>query len=385
MKKVLVTGSNGFLGRNLCVALGRQKNVEILRFDVENDVGELEQYLKDADFIFHLAGVNRPKDESEFTEGNTNLTRTLCEMAESHGSTAPILFSSSTQAESDNAYGRSKKAAEDVLIEHASRSGVPILIYHFPNLFGKWSNPDYNSVVSTFCYNIAHDLPIKVSDPAHVVTFAYIDDVVEECLRQALGTGRWSLGDGRGLEPREPTQHYYEVAETYSVSLGRLAGLIKAFLTVRDGGAMPDLSDPFTKKLYATFLSYYDTDAFAYPVVLKTDNRGWLFELIKSEQFGQIFVSTTHPGITRGNHGHDTKVEKFCVIQGKGIIRFRHVVTNEIAEYEVSGENIQIVDIPPGYTHSIENIGETEMITLFWASEIFNPDEPDTYFEPVLL
>jgi len=444
MKSILVTGSDGFLGRNLCVALQRLEGVKLLRFDVQNSFEELEQQVSQADFIFHLAGVNRPKEEKEFAEGNTDLTRILCGFAEKHCSKAPILLSSSTQAESDNAYGKSKRAAEEALIDYSKKTGVPVLVYRFPNLFGKWSRPNYNSVVSTFCYNVTHDLPIQVNNPAHTVTFAYVDDVVDECVRQALGTGHWALGTGEGevlgagrwalgggrgealgtghlalgdgkgapgagtqnpepssqnLEPSsqnpdspepspqlpEPrTQYYYEIAETYSVSLGRLAGLVKAFRAVRDGGAMPDLSDPFTKKLYATFLSYYEADAFAYPAKMNTDNRGWLFELIKSEQFGQIFVSTTHPGITRGNHYHGTKAEKFCVIKGSGVIRFRHVLNEKIIAYEVSDENIQILDIPPGYTHSIENTGDTELITLFWVTEIFDPEKADTYYEEVL-
>lgn len=385
MKTILVTGSDGFLGRNLCVALQRIGGVNVLRFDVQNTLEELEQQLVQADFIFHLAGVNRPKDEKEFVEGNTDLTRLLCDFAVKHNSRAPILLSSSVQAESENAYGKSKRAAEEVLMEYSQQTGVPVFIYRFPNLFGKWSRPNYNSVVSTFCYNVTHDLPIQVNDPAHTVTFAYVDDVVEACLRllqKAEDRGQRTEDGGRGSE--EERQYFYEIRETYSVSLGRLAELVKAFRAVREGCPMPDLSAPFTKKLYATFLSYYETDAFAYSPKMNVDNRGWLFELIKSGQFGQIFVSQTHPGITRGNHGHNTKVEKFCVIQGKGIIRFRHVVTNEICAYNVSGENIQIVDIPPGYTHSIENTGDTEMITLFWANEIFNPEKPDTYFEEVL-
>jgi len=373
MKKILVTGSDGFLGRNLCVALERCQDVKVLRFDLQNTAEELEQYVEAADFIFHLAGVNRPKDEKEFAEGNTDLTSLLCQFSEKHKSRAPILLSSSTQAEHDNAYGRSKKAAEDVLVDHGGRLGVPVLVYRFPNLFGKWSRPNYNSVVSTFCHNIAHDLDIQVNDPSHTVSFAYVDDVVSECLSQMSRTDDLSANQCR-----------YEISEIYSVALGRLAGLVKAFRAVRDGGPLPDLSDPFAKKLYATFLSYYDTDNFAYPVKMNTDNRGWLFELIKSEQFGQIFVSQTHPGVTRGNHGHDTKVEKFCVIQGDGVIRFRRVVTHEIVEYPVSGKQVQVVDIPPGYTHSIENTGDQEMITLFWANEIFNPDRPDTYDEEVL-
>lgn len=397
MKTILVTGSDGFLGRNLCTALSRCEGVRILRFDVQNTPDELERQVAQADFIFHLAGVNRPKDEKEFVSGNTGLTRMLCGFAEKHRSRAPVLLSSSTQAEQDNSYGLSKRAAEEVLIDYSRRTGVPVFVYRFPNLFGKWSRPNYNSVVSTFCYNAAHDLPIQVNDPARTVMFAYVDDVVAECLRQLQKTeDRGQMSEDRcqktDVSPvaatagrgEEEGQYFHEIRETYSVSLGRLAGLVKAFRAVRDDGPMPDLSDPFTKKLYATFLSYYETDAFAYSPKLNTDNRGWLFELIKSEHFGQIFVSTTHPGITRGNHGHDTKVEKFCVIQGRGVIRFRHVATGETAAYEVSGEKIQIVDIPPGYTHSIENTGGTEMITLFWANEIFNPEKTDTYYEAVL-
>jgi len=379
IKKVLVTGANGFFGKNLCVALERYNDLKVFPFDVNNSTDELEQYVAQVDFIFHLAGVNRPKSEIEFTEGNTDLTRQLCGFAEKKNTHTPILLSSSTQSEQDNAYGRSKKAAEEILISYSRRSKTPVLIYRFPNLFGKWSRPNYNSVVSTFCYNATHDLPLQVNNPAHTVIFAYIDDVVKECLRQMeeIKVEDWKLDNRK-------EGCYYEITDTYSISLGHLAELVKAFRAVREGGPVPDLSNSFTKKLYSTFLSYYDMDALAYPTNMNLDNRGWLFELIKSEQFGQIFVSKTHPGITRGNHGHDTKVEKFCVIQGRGIIRFRQILTKEIIEYEVSGEKIKVVDIPPGYTHSIENIGADEMITLFWANEIFNPDKPDTYFEEVL-
>jgi UDP-2-acetamido-2,6-beta-L-arabino-hexul-4-ose reductase len=373
MRTVLVTGSNGFLGRNLCIALERCEEVEVLRFDVHNTIKELEEHIKSTEFVFHFAGVNRPKHEEEFAEGNKELTRTLCQLAEKHNSCAPILLSSSIQVEQESTYGNSKKDAENELIEYSSRTGVPVLIYRFPNIFGKWSKPHYNSVVATFCHNVTHDEEIQVNDPARVISFVYVDDVVEECLHRM-----------RRASELDVKLSYYEVSETYSVSLGRLAGLVQAFRAVREGASMPDLSDPFSKKLYATFLSFYDKERLAYPVEMKTDNRGWLFELIKSEQFGQIFVSQTRPGIIRGNHGHDTKVEKFCVIKGFGIVRLRHLVTNEIVAHEVSEKDIQIVDIPPGYTHSIENVGETEMITLFWASEVFNPNRPDTYYKEVL-
>ncbi len=370
MKKVLVTGSDGFLGRNLCVSLERCEDVKVLRFDRRNSDEDLEKHIAQADFCFHLAGVNRPRDEKEFTEGNAGLTRRLCELAENHESCAPILLSSSSQADQDNAYGSSKKAAETALIAYSQRTGVPVMIYRFPNLFGKWSRPNYNSVVSTFCYNIAHDMDVQVNDPSHVVQFAHVDDAVTECLTQMNRSGF-------------DESIYYELTESYVVALGDLCEKIRAFHAIRKGSPVPDLSDPFTKKLYSTFLSYYEMDDLAYPVDLKTDNRGWLFELVKSNEFGQIFVSTTHPGITRGNHYHDTKVEKFCVIQGRGIVRFRHILENEFISYEVSGREIKIIDIPPGYTHSIENIGDTEMVTLFWANDIFDPGRPDTYYEEV--
>lgn len=373
MRRVLVTGSEGFLGRNLCQALVRREGVEVLRFDVQNTLEELEVAISQADFICHLAGVNRPIDEKEFTQGNTDLTRTLCELASKLGRQAPIFLSSSTQAESDNPYGISKRLAEEALIAHGCRNGTPVLIYRFPNLFGKWSRPNYNSVVSTFCYNVTHDLPLQVNDPLRCATFAYVDDVVETI-----------LGHVDAMDSLDVHQVRYELSETYTLSLGRLSELVLAFKSIRQGGLLPDLSDPFVRKLYSTFLFYYEPNALAYPVKMNTDNRGWLFELIRSKHFGQIFVSQTHPGVTRGNHGHDTKVEKFCVIQGSGIIRLRRLETDVVHTYEVSGENVRIVDIPPGYTHSIENTGTADMITLFWANEVFDSSRPDTCFEEVL-
>lgn len=373
MQTVLVTGADGFLGKNLCLALSRRDKTQVLRYDVGNSPVELEALVGKADFIFHFAGVNRPKDTTEFAAGNTELTKTLGLLIEKQGRKTPVLISSSTQAELDNPYGSSKLRAEKALTEIANRAGFPVLIYRFPNLFGKWSRPNYNSVVSTFCYNAANGIPLQVNDPDRSVTFAYVDDVIEACLQQLERMASLQAG----------AQHY-AIEETYTVTLGELAELVQSFAAIRTTSILPDLQNPFARKLYSTFLSYYPTQDLAYPVDMKTDNRGWLFEFLKSPHFGQIFISKTLPGIIRGDHGHDTKVEKFCVIQGQGTIRFRHLMTQEISEHQVSDAQIMIVDIPPGYTHSIENTGDTEMITLFWANEIFDPQRPDTYYEPVI-
>lgn len=373
MKKVLITGADGFLGKNLALALRRCGNYQILGFGRSQTIEELDAGVAVADVVFHFAGINRPKDPQEFKTGNAGFTETLCDMLGKHRSKAAVLMSSSTQATLDNPYGRSKLAAENILIESSKKYGFPVAIYRFPNLFGKWSQPNYNSVVSTFCYNAANGIPLQINDPARKITFAYVGDVVEECLRW-LETG----------SPSAQAQEYHTVEPTYEKTLAELADLVEQFGAVRNSGVLPDLADPFIRKLYSTFLSYYDTDSLAYSVDMKRDERGWLFEFLKSPHFGQIFISKTRPGVTRGNHGHNTKVEKFCVIQGKGTIRFRHLITHKISEYHVSDSEIKIVDIPTAYTHSIENTGDTEMLTLFWANEVFNPTQPDTYFDPVL-
>ncbi len=271
----------------------------------------------------------------------------------------------------DNAYGRSKKAAEDALLEYREDTGAAVYLYRFPNVFGKWSRPDYNTVVATFCHRISRGLPVQVSNRANPLQFVYVDDIVRAFLELAART------EHGAATPRQ------EIQPVYSTTLGELHDLIASFQATRHQSLIPDLSHPLTKYLYSTYLSFCDPGDLAYPVELKTDQRGWLFELVKSPQAGQIFVSRTRPGITRGNHYHDTKIEKFCVIQGEGIIRFRGVLSREIIEYPVNGQDIRIVDIPPGYTHSIENVGSGDMITLFWANEIFDPQHPDTYFVKV--
>lgn len=368
MKSVLVTGAAGFVGKNLVAALRRRDDVKLTTFDVEDDMSVLEDGLARADIIYHLAGVNRPKDESEFVTGNTGLTEQILDQLEKLARTPIFVLSSSAQAELDNPYGQSKKAAESAVLEFNSKTGAPICIYRLPGVFGKWSRPNYNTVVATFCHNIARDQEITISDPNHELDLVYIDDVVAAFLRHLDKPG---------------TQQRYTVPRTFRVTLGDLADRIRSLHGIRRTLVVPDLSDDLMKCLHATYLSFLPEDDFAYPVALSTDNRGWLFELIKSDHFGQIFVSKTLPGITRGNHYHDTKLEKFCVIQGAGIIRFRHLGGDHILEYPVDGCVIKVVDIPPGYTHSIENTGKEEMICLFWANQIFDPAKPDTYFEPV--
>ena len=367
----LVTGGSGFIGRNLRVALGRLPKVRVLSFDQEDDPAVLEEHLREADIVYHLAGVNRPKDVEEFARGNTGLTQSIISILDRIGRTPAIVMSSSTQAESDNPYGRSKKGAEDILFEYGERSGAQVFVYRLTNVFGKWSRPNFNSVVSTFCHNIASGLEITISDPANEVELVYIDDVVAEFV---------AILDGR----REAPADCPGVGPTYRITLAELAEKLYRFRDIRATLEIPDLSDGLTRKLHATYLSYLEPTGFSYPLDIKTDNRGELAELIKSAQFGQMFVSRTHGGITRGNHHHDTKVEKFCVLEGEAAIRFRHLFSQEVIEYKVSGSRWEVVDIPPGYTHHIENLSDGEMIVLFWANQVFDPERPDTYFFPVV-
>jgi UDP-2-acetamido-2,6-beta-L-arabino-hexul-4-ose reductase len=371
MKKViLVTGARGFLGRNLGVAF-RRSGFEVLEFTRSDPAGSLPKLAAQADLVFHLAGVNRPKDEEEFAEGNIAFTRYLCESLSKANRQTPLVFTSSIQAELDNPYGRSKKSAEDTVLDYHNATGAPVYIYRFPNIFGKWSRADYNTVVATYCHNISRGLPVTISDRAQPLRFVYVDDIVRAFLEIAA------------RPEHDPVTTRYELQPVYFITLGELHDLVLSFREGREKSLIPDLSNPLTKYLYSTYLSFCDPGNLASPVDLKTDERGWLFELVKSPHAGQIFVSQTRPGITRGNHYHDSKIEKFCVIQGEGIIRFRHILKEEIIEYPVNDRAIRIVDIPPGYTHSIENVGAGDMITLFWANEIFELQRPDTYFVEV--
>ncbi|THE11352.1 capsular polysaccharide biosynthesis protein CapF [Bacillus timonensis] len=365
--KILVTGSQGFVGRNLVAELKNKGYEDILEFNRDSDQTLLNEYTKQCDFIFHLAGVNRPKEENEFMEGNFGLTSTLLELLKKNNNKAPVLLTSSIQAANDNPYGNSKRAGEDLLFEYSNTTGAKALVYRLPNLFGKWSKPNYNSVVATFCHNIARGIDIQINDPKSEVTLSYIDDVLAEFIRALKGE---ETKDGE----------FCKVPISYKITVGELAEKIYSFKRNRETLVMPSLQSKFDKALYGTFLSYLPEDKFSYNLKKNVDNRGWLAEFIKSESMGQIFISKTKPGITRGNHWHHTKVEKFLVIQGEAVIKFRKIGTDEVLEYKVNGEVPEVVDIPVGYTHSITNTGQDEVITLFWACEIFDPEKPDTYY-----
>lgn len=367
--KVLVTGAAGFIGRNLVERLrsGECPEVaEVIEYTLETPENLLREYCATCDFVFHLAGVNRPKDETEFTTGNVDLTTRLLE-ALRQGSRAPVLITSSAQAALDNPYGRSKRAAEDVIFEYSRDTGSPVYVYRLPGVFGKWSQPNYNSVVATFCHNIARDLSVTINDPAAPITLVYIDDVVREFIRALRGTA--TAGD----------DGYRAVPIVHETTVGAIAAMLRSFRDSRTDLSVPRMDDPFTKKLYSTYLSYLPTDAFSYPLDMRSDARGSFTEIIRTADRGQFSVNITKPGITKGQHWHHTKNEKFVVVAGEGVIRFRAVGEDATIEYRVSGERIDVVDIPPGYTHNIENVGSDDLITFMWSNECFNPEDPDTY------
>ena len=375
MMKVVVTGASGFIGRNLVVAL-RRAGADVAEVDIDSPRDALPAAVHDARVVFHLAGTNRPDNEAEFITGNVESLEQLLaalDALEAAGQLTvrpSIVLSSSTQASLDNPYGRSKLAAEKALEAYASRTGTPTVIYRLPGVFGKWCRPNYNSVVATFCHNIARGLPIMISDPARVVDVVHVDDVVAQFMTHLDGA---ALGVARG-----------EVRPVFTASLGELADRIRGFRAMRETLEVADASDPFTRRLLGTYTSYIPPADLAYGLEQRTDARGTLAELLKSPHFGQMFVSRTLPGITRGNHYHDLKVEKFCVLEGDAVIRFRPVLGDEVTEHRVSGKDFKVVDIPPGMTHSIENVGTAEMIVLFWASEILDRDRTDTHFSEVL-
>lgn len=365
--KVLVTGAQGFVGRNLVAELKNRKYSDIFEYDLDTDPSMLPAFCKEADFVFHLAGVNRPKEQAEFMEGNFGFTSILLDTLKKYNNNCPIMISSSTQAALDNPYGISKKAGEDLVSAYGKETGAKVMIYRFPNIFGKWCRPNYNSAVATFCNNIANGLPITINDRSTVMNLVYIDDVVEE-LVNALNGKENKFGG------------YCEVSVVHTAVLGDIADLIESFHSSRQTLSVPDMSDEFEKKLYSTYLSYLPADQFSYPLKMNVDERGSFTEIIRTADRGQFSVNITKPGITKGNHWHNTKNEKFLVVSGSGLIRLRNVFSNEIIEYCVSGEKMEIVDIPTGYTHSIKNVGEIDLITFMWANEAFNPEKPDTYF-----
>ncbi|MFP3153102.1 capsular polysaccharide biosynthesis protein CapF [Lachnospiraceae bacterium ZAX-1] len=370
--KILVTGAKGFVGQNLIAELRNRSYKEpecldIYEFDVDTKEELLDTYCMDCEFVFNLAGVNRPKGQNEFMEGNFGFASKLLEHLEKHNNTCPIMISSSIQAKQDNPYGQSKRAGEELMFSYSAKTGVKVYIYRFPNIFGKWCRPNYNSAVATFCHNIAHDLPIQMNDPNVWMNLVYIDDVVEELIRSMKGN---ATKNGA----------YCCVPTTYQIKLGEIADLLYSFKENRKNLGLPKLDDLFQKKLYSTYLSYLPKDRFSYPLKMNVDERGSFTEILKTPDRGQFSVNISKPGITKGNHWHHTKNEKFVVVGGKGRIQFRKVGSKEILEYHVTGEKIEVIDIPVGYTHNIINDGETDLVTFMWCNECFEPDRMDTYF-----
>lgn len=380
--KILITGANGFVGKNLVSTLknikdGKDKtrNIDIediYSYDVDNTIEDLKKYTSDCDFVFHLAGINRPKDVSEFYEGNASFTETLCSLLEEYDNKSPILISSSIQVSRDNDYGKSKKEGEEYLLNHGKKMDSKVYVYRLANLFGKWCRPNYNSVTATWCYNVANGKDIQINDPNVELPLCYIDDVVNEFLNALEG------------HPAVCKEGIYEVHPVHHVKLGELANIIKSFKESRGTLNVPDMKEgSLEKKLYSTYLSYLPKDKFSYPLKMNTDQRGSFTEFLKTEEYGQVSVNVSKPGITKGQHWHHSKNEKFLVVSGKGLIQFRDIYSDEIIEYYVSGDKLEVIDIPTGYTHNIINIGESDMVTIMWANEKFDPEHPDTYYEEV--
>lgn len=380
---ILVTGANGFVGRNLVsqlenIASGKARNyaiageeLHVLCYDVDSDPAALEEYCRRADFVFNLAGVNRPEDPSEFMKGNFGFASLLLDTLKKCGNACPVMISSSTQAALDNPYGESKRAGEELLFEYGRETGAKVLVYRFPNVFGKWCRPNYNSAVATFCHNIAHGLPIRVNDPSVVMHLVYIDDVVDEL-----------IGALSGDEHRAGA--FCEVPVVHEITLGGIVDLLYSFRDMQQDLEVPDLGDAFAKKLYSTYLSYLPKERFCYPLKMNVDNRGSFTEIIRTPDRGQFSVNISKPGITKGEHWHHTKNEKFVVVSGHGLVQLRKIGTDEVINFEVCGEKMEVVEMIPGYTHNIINLSDTEdLVTFMWANEAFNPERPDTYFEPV--
>lgn len=374
--RVLITGANGFIGRNLQLRLRERRDVRVVCYTRDQQAGQLPGLLEGVDFVFHLAGVNRPQDPKEFTTGNTDLTRDLCRAvaaaARDKGKAIPMLYTSSTQAVQDNVYGRSKREAEEALLAAGQDPLVPVHVFRLTNVFGKWCRPNYNSAVATFCYNIARGLPIQVNDPQASLTLVYIDDVIERFVQ--LMDGAMPMTDSDGFETVQPQ---------YDTTVGELVRLIRAFHDSRDSLVTERVGIGLVRALYSTYVSYLPVDNFAYDVPQHVDRRGVFVEMLKTHDCGQFSFFTAHPGVTRGGHYHHSKTEKFLVIKGQARFRFRHMQSGQKHELQTSGDKPQIVETVPGWTHDITNTGPEDMVVMLWANEIFDQTRPDTYNCPL--
>ena len=398
--KILVTGAKGFVGRNLVsqlhnIAQGKAKwypvgsDITVYEYDVDSTEQELEAYCSDCDFVFNLAGVNRPQNPEEFMQGNFGFASTLLETLKKHGNKCPVMLSSSIQATlvgryADGEYGRSKKAGEELFFDYAEQTGARVLVYRFPNLFGKWCRPNYNSAVATFCNNIANDLPIQVNDRSTQMELVYIDDLVDEMIGALAAKEHHCEFEGIETVLRKDGR-YCAVPVSHHVTLGEIVDLLESFARQPQTLVIPEIPEgSFAKKLYSTYLSYLPKEKVSFPLKMNVDQRGSFTELLKTGACGQFSVNISKPGITKGQHWHHTKWEFFIVVSGRGLIQLRRVDSDEVLEFEVSGEKIEAVQMLPGYTHNIINLSDTEdLVTLMWANESFDPDRPDTYFEPV--
>ena len=398
--KILVTGAKGFVGRNLCAEL---KNIrdgkarcysdlaveEVFEYDIDSTPEELEKWCAECDFVFNLAGVNRPKENSEFMSGNFGFASTLLDTLRKHGNKCPVMLSSSQQASltgrfGNSEYGRSKKAGEDLFLDYAAATGARVLVYRFPNLFGKWCRPNYNSAVATFCNNIANDLPIQVNDPSVELELLYIDDLVSEMIAALKGKEHRCEFDGLAVLPM-PSGRYCYCPVTHHARLGEIVDLLGKFHDQPQTLMVPEIPEgSFAKKLYSTYLSYLPASKVAFPLKMNVDSRGSFTELLHTANCGQVSVNVSKPGVTKGQHWHHTKWEFFIVVSGRALIQERRIDSDEVIEFEVSGDEIKAVHMLPGYTHNIINLSDTEdLVTVMWANEIFDPSHPDTYFEPV--